>query len=191
MDENLMAAYKEFDKSNKAIRSPLLFSSGASVNNCDSYMKLISRGEIVEAVNNKLVKSEYLVCDALRVLSQAARFTGKIDTESVGLRLLDNLDLRYFPNSLGRLADEDSFTLKALFPKNSVANEATVTLDTADWMLTIKVVAVVLANNNTTEDWVIQLADESKSGNYRSYETLLIYDPVLSDVLKAERIPEY
>lgn len=83
MDENLMAAYKEFDKSNKAIRSPLLFSSGASVNNCDSYMKLISRGEIVEAVNNKLVKSEYLVCDALRVLSQAARFTGKIDTESV------------------------------------------------------------------------------------------------------------
>lgn len=186
IDKNLIKAYEELDKSEKIKRSALLFQNGLSAGNCESYADLKSESEIVETVNNQLVKSEYLVCDALKILSDAKVFSGAVKTELMGQQLLNKLDLRSFPNSLHRLTDDNSFTLGSLFASDSVANETSVKYETEDWIITIKVVAVVLLNGNEDEDWVVQLADESKSGNYRNYENLIIYDPIKSDYFKAK-----
>jgi hypothetical protein len=188
LDKDLLQAYEDLDKSNTINRSPLLFQSSFSADDCESYTKMRSSSEIVETVNNQLVKSEYLVCDALRILSESKMISGAVNSELKGQQLLNKLDLRSFPNSLHRLANDSSFTLSSLFASSSVADKISVKYETADWILTIKVVAVVLLNSNADEDWVVQLADESKAGNYRNYQTLIIYDPLVSDFFSAKAL---
>lgn len=76
-----------------------------------------------------------------------------------------------------------------LFPDNASANGYTATFDSDDWVITLHVVAVVDANGNADNDWVLHLADESKTGTYKNYQTLLIYDPLRSQVFKAHTYP--
>ncbi len=185
LDNSIDESYKEFRRTKEISRNTLMFSNNFSANDCNTYLELIDHNEILETINNQLVRSEYLVCDALQILLESKRYSGRFDGDQIGLDLVSKLDVRSFPNSLGRLAAEHSFTLKALFPKESFSNKIEAGFESEDWVLTLKVVAIVKANSNIFQDWVVQYADESKSGNYRNYGTLIIYDPENSTFLKA------
>ncbi len=189
LKESILDAYKNFDESFSMKRSPLLFVGGGAADNCESYFDMALKYKISETIRNMQVKSEYLICDALKIISDSPNVPVSISTSSIGLKLLSGLDLRTFPNSLSRLVDESSYTLKSLFSKDAKANGSVAVVDTEDWVITLDVVAVVQVNSNSIFDWVVQFSDESKSGNYRSYETLIIYDPEGSDVLHAKLYP--
>ena len=185
IDPALLKAYRAIDESMNQKRSALMFEGGGSVVDCEAYLTVSVEKEIVESVSNQAVKSEYLVCDALRLLSQAKRFTGGFDASRMGVDLRNALDVRTFPNSLVRMADERSYTLAQLFPEQSYATGVAVVYDADDWFLGLKVVAVADINRNSILDWIVQLTDESTEGNYRNYATLVIYDPKAGEVLKA------
>lgn len=189
LNENMLEAYQNFDKTLSLKRSPLLFDGGKSADNCNSYYDIFLKYNITETIHNQMVNSEYLICDALKIISESPGVSESINVSSMGNRLLSSLDLRTFPNSLNRIADENSHTLKSLFPHNVKANGAVAILDTEDWVITLEVVAVVYVNNNSTSDWVVQFSDESKSGNYRNYSSFVIHDSGKAEVLLAMPYP--
>jgi hypothetical protein len=186
IDKSLHDAYIDYNKSIKKGRSALLFEDEYSVSNCSTYFELSDKKNILETVNNQIVKSEYLVCDALKIISSSKIYSGNIDKTQIGIDLLTKLDIRSFPNSLTRMAEDGLFTLRDILPDQSFSKSASVVYESDDWFFSLYVVAVLNINNNLWQDWVVFLSDESKSGNYRNYATLIIYDPENNETLKAE-----
>ena len=186
IDKSLLNAYIDYNKSIKKGRSVLLFEDEYSASNCSTYFELSGKKNILETINNQVVKSEYLVCDALKIISSSKIYSGNTDTTQVGIDLLTKLDFRSFPNSLARMAEDNSFTLHDILPDQSLSKSASVLYESDDWFFSLRVVAIVNINNNPWQDWIVFLSDESKSGNYRNYATLIIYDPENNETLKAE-----
>lgn len=189
LDETLRLSYLQQGKSKGELKSLLLFDNDKSANDCNSYLKLIKDHNPVESIDNQLVKSEYLLCDSLSALSQFEIYPEAVQLEIIGEKLLHNLDLRSFPNSFRRLTSNTSFTLNDLYPDLSSADSNTAVFESSDWVLTLTVAAVVNANDNTYQDWILQVADESKTGNYRNYATFIIYDIKSGSTLKAVSYP--
>lgn len=188
LDSTVKSSYVNLKESNVSTKSILLFDNGQSASDCISYLKLTENAKILETVGNQLVKSEYLLCDTLSAISRFELYPEKTQ-HKLGEMLLNNLDLRTFPNSLSRLTDDNTFTLKKLFPEQSGASVNAASYESEDWVLTLKVVAILNANNNDIEDWLLQIADESKTGNYRNYATFLVYDIETDKILKAVPFP--
>ncbi|GLQ30195.1 hypothetical protein [Litoribrevibacter albus] len=187
LDEQLLAAYSEFNESTQRSRSALLFDNDQQANTCESYWTLVKTHDLLETIENQLIKSEYLICDGLFILSEVELFPEVVDRTEIGAVLRSKLDLRSFPSSLKRLATEDSFTLASLFPEDTKFSGTNVVYDAEDWVYTLRVVAVLNINDNSDQDWLVQLSDEAKVGNYRSYSSFILYD-VSSDTLTASSI---
>lgn len=90
--------------------------------------------------------------------------------------LASKLDLRTFPSSLGPRLNDKSYTLKSIAGNNLFIKNNNVIYKTEGWDYRLEVIAVFDVNDNQKDDWIIWFADESKAGNYRSYQTLVIYD---------------
>jgi major membrane immunogen (membrane-anchored lipoprotein) len=178
LNETLELSYEDIDNSLKKNRSKLLFDNGKVAKNCKSYFLLNSKNAVDESIHNQQVKSEYLICDALEILSNSS-WEGKKKANSLhlGEQLQSKLDLRTFPSSLNRSSSKETHTLKSMFPGQTKFSDNLVELQTEDWAFTIEVVALARINDNSFPDWILWVLDESKSGNYRGYSTLVIYDP--------------
>ncbi|MCG8427990.1 MAG: hypothetical protein MI754_11590 [Chromatiales bacterium] len=186
----MLQSYKDFNNSFKKARTPLSYSGGHTASNCETYFDLAPKHDIEETVHNQAVKSEYLICDALKILSDSYGAPDKrIDFSSMGELLLSQLDLRSFSSSLYRAADENTHTLQSLFPQSSSATGPITRFDSEDWAFTLEVVAVANMNDNSAPDWIVWVLDEAKEGNYRGYSTLIIYDPEQQEPLKATTYP--
>lgn len=153
----------------------LVFESGATAQTCDEYMRLIAVTTLKEGVNNQLAKGEYLLCEVLAIVGDKKLSPGRQDV-GYGQILATRLDLRSFPSSLFQMLDEKKYSLSLLDAKSLKVLPTVVTYETADWRYSLKLVATLDVNNNGKTDWVLWLADEAKSGNYRQYQTLIIYD---------------
>lgn len=189
-DKDLAEAYAHVDQSFDENRSPLAFEGGGLATNCRSYLDKATKFRVDEAIDNQLIKSEYLVCDALKLLAGSSPAQdGKPARDTGGRALLEKLDLRTFPSSQSILSDDKSHTLAALYPNRASASGNAVKLDTDDWSLTLEIVAVARLDDNDLDDWIVWLTDESKTGNYRNYQTLVIYDPAGRNKLGAVAYP--
>jgi hypothetical protein len=178
------------DESLKHKRSKLLFSGDQEANDCNSYFELASKHRIEESIHNQQVKSEYLICDALKILSNASGLSvEKVKKIDLGDEILSKLDLRSFPSSLSRVGSETLHTLKALYPGQTSYVDNVAELQTEDWAFTVEVVALARINDNSTPDWIVWVFDESKSGNYRGYSTIILYDPDEQEVFSATKYP--
>lgn len=177
-DADLSDAYAHFDQSWGKQRNRLSFDGNGTATDCSSYFEKVAKFRIDETVDNQVVKSEYLICDALKLLADSfPRVAAESMRVVAGKALLSKLDLRTFPSSQNILSDDRSHTLAALYPDRAACDATTARIDTEDWNLTLKIVAAARLNDNAADDWIVWLSDESKTGNYRSYQTLVIYDP--------------
>lgn len=174
-NSNVASSLINSDKELSATRTELGFTSGRKVNHCADYIKEIANSKINEGVNNQLIKSEYLICDVLMLLVDKSYSIVKANNGSVDL-LAAKLDLRSFPSSLGPRLDDKSYTLKSVSGNKLIINEGHVIYNTEEWQYRIELIAVSDINNNKKDDWVLWFSDESKEGNYRGYQTLVIYD---------------
>ena len=190
LDDKLSVSYMNIDDALKYKRSKLLFSGEKKASDCNSYLALASKRSIEESIHNQQVKSEYLICDALKILSDASGVSAeKVKTIDLGDEILSKLDLRTFPSSLSRVGSDVSHTLKALYPNQTSYIDNVAELETEEWTFTVEVVALAKINDNSAPDWVVWVFDESKSGNYRGYSTIILYDPEESEVFRAEKYP--
>lgn len=129
-DTELADAYAHFDQSFGKLRSPLSFERSGTATDCPSYFQKVSKLRIDETVDNQLVKSEYLVCDALKLLVDSfPRPTGQSVRAVAGKALLAKLDLRTFPSSQNMLSDDRSHTLAALYPERASSGATNAKID--------------------------------------------------------------
>ena len=185
---DLAAAHADREVALTEERSPLSFEGEREANNCNSYFDLSSRYRMDESTQNHLIKSEYLICDALRFLSSPKAANKQPDPDQ-GTQLLSKLDLRSLPSSLRQRTSRNSHTLAALFPDLAVAGANTASVETDEFSFSIEVVASTRVNDNDEADWIVWMADEAKSGTYRDYRTFLILDPHSSTKLEAIAYP--
>ena len=175
-NQDLLTLHKNYNESLNIQRSELIFGGGHVARNCLAYFKLVSQYDIDESIYNQSIKSEYLICDALKILSGISVYYDK-SAKDFGEKLSSKLDLRSFPSSLFRMSQESKHTLKSLYPEDVKSTDSSAILETEDWIFRLEVVAVAQINDNDDLDWVVWLSDEAKSGNYRSYATFVLYDP--------------
>jgi Bacterial toxin homologue of phage lysozyme, C-term len=191
-DEKLAAAYKNYDASIAQKRQKLEFESGAGVSNCTEYWRESEKSEIKEEVANMLYSSEYMTCDALKILKKSAG-SDKVSSESksktnYGQEIYSRLDLKSFPSSLGpRLDDKATFEnqKEEMLPK---IKPLAVVSNIKDWNFAVSVIAETDVNNNQKTDLIVWIVDEAKEGNYRSYSTYIIYDVENQGLLKARKL---
>lgn len=167
-------------------RTTLMFENGATAQTCSEYLRLIAGSALKEDVNNQLAKGEYLSCDVVAMIGDKKLSVPGKDA-LLGQALATRLDLRSFPSSLFQTLDERKFSLSHLDAKAVKADSTGVTYETKDWHFRLELVATLDVNNNGKADWVLWLADEAKSGNYRQYQTLIV--PDVSDTGPMSAIP--
>lgn len=167
----------------KKKRTILEFTSGATGQTCEDYLQLTVSSTVKEEINNQMVKSEYLVCEALALIGDK-QLTAADTNVAFGQILATRLDLRSFPSSLFQMLDDQKYTLENLDTKVKVATTS-VTYETQEWHYRLELVATLDVNNNGKVDWVLWLADEAKPGNYRQYQTLVVYDVGNTGLLRA------
>jgi hypothetical protein len=156
-------------------RAMLAFDSGATAQTCGEYLRLLANSTLKEDVNNQIAKGEYLLCEVLAMIGDKKLGAGRQDV-AFGQALAARLDLRSFPSSLFQTLDEKKHSLSQL-DTNAVSVEPTgAAYETNDWRFRLELVATLDVNNNGKPDWVVWLADEAKSGNYRQYQTLIAHD---------------
>lgn len=171
----VMQAMQQRGETLKRQRATLQFESDASARTCDEYLRLIATGRVKEGVANELVKSEYLVCDVV-ALAGAQKLGRRHPGDRLGQALAERVDLRSFPSSLHQMLDEKKFSLKLLDAQAVTTDATSASYDTQDWHYRLELVAALDANGNGKPDWVVWLTDEAREGNYRHYQTLVIYD---------------
>ncbi len=178
LNQDLSVSYQHYDESLRLARSELKLSNGDTVKNCSSYSSVAAQLDLDESIANQSIKSEYLTCDALKIFSGFS-IPHREDPNDLALgeQLASKLDLRSFPSSLFRMSDEKRHTLKSLYSEEVTSHGPTAILETEDWVFRLEVVGIAQINENHIPDWVVWVSDESKSGNYRSYATLIVYDP--------------
>lgn len=167
-------------------RATLTFESGATAQNCGEYLRLTTTSMLKEDVSNQLGKSEYLACDVAAIIGDTKHTVVGKDAR-FGQALANRLDLRSFPSSLFQMLDEKKYSLSTLGAKAVKVESASVTYETGDWRYRLELVATLDMNRNGKLDWVLWLADEAKSGNYRQYQTLIVQD--VSDTGSLHAVP--
>ncbi len=172
---DVASSLNNFKQSFNSKRAEIEFVSGIKVNSCDAYSKEVIKSKISEGVNNQIAKSEYLLCDVLELLGNKSYSVMKPNLNMSNV-IANKLDLRSFPSSLGPRMDDKSHTIKSIAGNDLVVKADSVIYETPDWNFKLELVATADVNANKTEDWILWVTDESKSGNYRSYQTLVLYD---------------
>ena len=170
-NRGLLTAYENFDEAIEADRSELEFSEGKFVKNCSAYLSSLSKAGIAESTYNYVIKAQYVICDALRLLSQKSVVFVE-DPGELGRKLLSRLDFRTFGSSIGPRTTETKYTLIALFPESISSNGPTAIYEDDEWYFGLEVVAAVELNGNDTLDWIIWNVDDAKGGTYYSYDNL-------------------
>lgn len=165
-----------------APRTALPFDNGGVANNCAQYSHLLFTSAPDESTRSAEIRSEYLVCDALRMVgAQPFIVTQAALPAHAAKALYERLDLRTFPSSLRNRADGPTHTLKTLLTLGKVTmTQDTVEVETGAQFFSLKIVGEVsrpateAGGERLQKEWIVWIGDELKDGNYKSYRTLIV-----------------
>lgn len=158
------------------------FDNGGVANNCAQYSNLLSTSAPDESTRSAEIRSEYLVCDALRMVGTQPFIVTQAALPANAVKALyERLDLRTFPSSLRNRADGPTHTPKTLLGLGKVTmNRDTVEIETDTQFFSLKIVGVVsrpateAGSERLQKEWIVWVGDELKDGNYKSYRTLIV-----------------
>lgn len=181
---DVLASLAQYTASYNKIRTAVEFESGGKAETCDAYARLAKQFTLKEDIAVQLAKSEYLICDVLAIIGNKKVSAGN-KAADLGKVLATRLDLRSYPSSLFQMLDNNKYTLVQLDPNAVKASSTTASYETAEWHYRLELVATFDLDNNGNPDWILWLSDESKSGNYRNYQTLIAHDVKDSGTISA------
>ncbi len=172
---DLFAALQDIRQALSTNRSRISFENGQSANNCLEYLNLLSTSAPAETVRNSEVRSEYLVCDSVGIISSEPFIAREKNLSgNITRALFENMDLRTFPSSLRNRADDQRYTLKTLLPGAGKFQGSKLEVETPDHFFKLEVVGIVHRGTGATRDWLVWVTDEVKGGNYKSYRTIVV-----------------
>jgi len=181
----LATALHDIKKTLFTPRTPLTFDNGAAAGNCAEYSNLATTHSPDESVRNAEIRAEYLVCDAVRLISSEPFFVEKNPLPAGAAKaLFERLDMRSFPSSLRNRANEQSHTLKTLLASGTVkTTRDTVEVETEEQFFSLQIVGVISHTASKggvkvrQSEWIVWVGDEMKDGNYKSYRTMVVRPP--------------
>lgn len=189
-DAELAKAYKNYDRSITEKKTPMLFESGKKVSNCAEYTTEKKTSSVKSDFANMLYASEYLVCDALEILKEAdasKKAAGKTSPMNYGREIYNRLNIGNLPSSLVEGVSEKPVFLKnKLTASRPKITKYRIESETPQWFFAVETVAEVDFDHNGKKDLILQVIDEARQGNYRSYTTWLVLNAEKTGVLKAE-----
>ncbi|AVS68340.1 hypothetical protein M5C97_07690 [Acidovorax sp. NCPPB 3859] len=175
---DLMAALQNPKASLTAARTPLAFDNGASAKNCLDYSELLGKAQPVETTRNFQIRSEYLLCDSIRQVGGRPFVAAEASaTARQAKALYQRLDLRSFPSSLRNRAEAGKHSLKALLPGVPRFDGNAVQVDTPDQFFRLEVVGLIDDGKAGKQDLLVWVTDESKTGTYRGYASMVVHPP--------------
>ena len=137
-----------------------------------------------------LYASEYLVCDALEILKandQSKPVAGKTTATNYGREIYTRLNIGNLPSSLVEGVSEKPIFLKdKLADSRPKITKFKIESETPQWFFAVETVAEIDCDHNGVKDLIVQVIDEARQGNYRSYSTWLIMNAGKTGVLTAE-----
>lgn len=185
------SSLNNLSKELKNRRTVLEFMSGAKANDCNTYLAEAKSSEIKEDINNQMVKSEYLICDALNLLGGKPYSVVNAD-QSMSNTIASRLDLRSFPSTYRPRLDDKNYTLKSIAGNKLKITGNNIIDESKDWYFKLELIAITDINEDKKPDGILWVTDESKSGNYRGYQTIVVYDINASkNKLKAQVYPKF
>lgn len=188
-DANLARAYKDYDRSISAKRTPLLFESGAQIDNCADYAKEKKTSRVKDSFADMLYASEYLICDALEILKKAdesKNTSGKQPAMNYGREIYNRLNVGNLPSSLIEGASETTVFLKdKLTKRRPTVTKHRIESETPLWFFAVEIVAEIDYDHNGKRDLILQIVDEARKGNYRSYSIWLVMNAGKTGTLTA------
>ena len=189
-DANLARAYKDYDRSISAKRTPLLFESGAQIDNCADYAKEKKTSRVKDSFADMLYASEYLVCDALEILKKAdesKKTAGRQPAMNYGREIYNRLNVGNLPSSLIEGASETTtvFLKDKLTKRRPTITKHRIESKTPQWFFAVEIVAETDYDHNGKRDLILQIVDEARKGNYRSYSIWLVMNAEKTGTLTA------
>ncbi|WCM86400.1 hypothetical protein [Acidovorax sp. NCPPB 3576] len=174
----LLSALQNLKASLTADRTPLAFDNGASAKNCVEYSDLLSKSQPVESTRNFEIRSEYLLCDSIRLVAGKPFVAEKASASGQQAKALyEKLDLRSFPSSLRNRADAKKHTLKTLLPGKPQSEGGAVKVETPDQFFRLEVVGTIDHGKGRKPEWIVWVTDELKNGTYRGYSNIVVHPP--------------
>ncbi|WP_245711219.1 hypothetical protein [Paracidovorax valerianellae] len=191
INSELLSALQNLKATLPAGRTPLAFDNGASAKNCLEYSDLLSTSKPVESTRNFEIRSEYRLCDGIRIIAGKPVVAQKAAASGEqGKTLYEKLDLRSFPSSLHNRTDASKRTLSALLPGDVRSEGSTVQVETPEQFFRLEVVGIIDHGTGQAPEWIVWVTDQLKTGSYRGYSTLVVHPPrVASDLYTAAPSP--
>lgn len=181
VNETLVHAFRDIPATMNAERKPIEFQGGEVAKNCTRYMTLKEQQRLAEGVNNQIIKSEYLICEALDIL-ESVQGTEASAPESLEA-LYSQLDLTSFPSALRPQLYGDIKTFAQLSGAILESAPQRLTVDVNDLHSTFTLAAIADVTGDGEPDWIVWLAQSLTEGNYRQYQTLVLPTPGSDDLL--------
>jgi len=175
VNDSLAEAYRAMDSAMKEERTPIEFQGEQVAKDCSGYIELKASYRVAEAVNNQIIKSEYLICDALHLL-KTAKATEARAPESME-SLYSQLDLTSFPSALRPQLQDGVKTLEQLSGSILESTPQRLTVEVNGVYTTLTLAAIADVTGNGKDDWIVWLEQTLSDGSYRQYETLTIEAP--------------
>jgi hypothetical protein len=191
LNPELLRAYEDYRGTMSVARPELGLADGAVVNTCEAYLQARQRGAApAEAVNNRIVAADYVICDTLALLGPGRPVAASPDRVDYGRALYEGLDLRSFQSSLGPAVDDQAYLLADLPPGllDPKVDDRGVASDTDDWFFGLEVVATTDLDGDRIRDWIIWLSDRAKDGTYADFAVLTVTAPDQSRPIPARRV---
>lgn len=154
-----------------------------TVSTCAQYLDIAATKRSSEEVLLQPAAADYLLCDTLAALDAAA--PAKRVEVAFGAALYERFDLSSVPSSFGPQLTSEKLTLEQLAAASPSTGRYEVVLDSSDWHVAMELVAVADLNHNGDADWLLWMVDEAKEGDYRTYQLIVVWDPLRQDSLLA------
>lgn len=166
-------------KAYSAVREPLNFEGGRTVNGCDEYLEAMQSSQVLAVSSERLVEQQYQACEALKRLLKANEQGIEVkrlvsEREKISSGLCAQLDLNTFSHSLRPQMPEGTATLNELFKTKSSNNSLSCLYLNESMRFELKPV-IQFKDEGTGEQYlIVWLTDEIKNGTYIDYQSLLI-----------------
>ncbi len=149
-------------------RPQIKFSNGSTASNCEQYFR--HEGGVAETAANYAARSNYLVCDALKLAEKwPPKSDGKLLDQD--LSLCSSLNLASFKHSLRPRIETENATLTQLFGAEAVDGVNTCTVQGEERNFVLNAVLLVKEPEKPKKMWV-WVIDEILDATYRSYEAV-------------------
>lgn len=165
-------------------RTPMQSASGKVIDTCTDYLGQPPTMDWTANPDNAIALPDYVICDSLAALAHA-KPTAIVDT-AWGEKLASQLDFRSFRSSLYQRTSDDQFTLEQLAGQPLQIDGHSAALDTAEWFLKVRLVALGDFNNDGHADGLLWLTDQATQGTYISVQAIVVDDIGSGGILKAQ-----